>query len=252
MTPLVTIITPTYNKPVHFADCAEAVLAQSFQPWTWWVIFNRFTWDVAYDEELARRNLNLWADPRVQLMWVPVTEVERRGKYVPAYIINQFYPKVTTPYILFLADDDLIVADGLAALTPQMDGREAVYGGGTVLAEELDGTYTQIRHLHPGDLAQSRPIPSACDNGLGTGLSPDCLIDGGQVLHTKALWDQATADGWRLDESLEGANFWHIDGVLLARLGQFARFHYMQVNLLTKRCCYLSHFSRVSSHMVLD
>src|SRR5262245_7409964 len=217
MAPLVTIVTPTYNKPHWFAECAAAVLAQTFTDWVWWVVFNFHTNDT-FGPKSYNINLN---DHRVLPIYYPVSPSRRDKHHIPARIVNWLYPKVTTPYIYFLADDDLIDPDGLQELVKAAEpvfemgmgtgGRDscklyttkkrydAVYGRCDVQSERPDGSFEHVGWLHPGADALSADElhvgwrPEHYNVGLG-GPNPDCLIDGGQVLHTQALWDNAPAD----------------------------------------------------------
>jgi len=153
-----------------------------------------------------------------------------------------------------LADDDLIDRDGLGVLVkeakpqkrlvpergdfgfgpsielskPQYD---AVYGRCEVQDEQPDGTFKTGCWCYDGQ-----------DVGLNTSIDPDCRLDGGQVLHTKALWDRCTADGWQLSDKKEDAG--HNDGQLLSRLAQFATFHYVPQRICTHRRTHLSSFHK--------
>ena len=199
------------------------MLAQTHQNWVWWVVFNCESWPKGYAPA------DCWKDPRIVPIWFPVTEAERRDRHVPACIVNWLYPKVTTPYIYFLADDDLIDPEGLDKLVavaecvyagvPKWD---AVYGRCEVQDEQPDGSFKTACWCY-----------DAGDVGLGTGVDPHCRLDGGQVLHTKELWERATADGWQLTDSKDDAA--GNDGTLLNRLAQFARFHYVPQKIVTHR-----------------
>lgn len=231
--PLVTIVTPTYNRPAMFAECAASVLAQTFTDWTWWVVFNAVQWPKGYAMDERQ-----WNDSRIVPLWYPASEAERQSCHVPAKIVNWLYPKVTTPYIYFLADDDLIDPDGMARLVRAMNGGyeedgyspdwkpedryQAVYGRCEVQDQRPDGSYAHACWCYDDG-----------DVGLGTSIDPHCRLDGGQVLHTKALWDRATADGWQLTDSKADAPA--NDGTLLRRLAEFARFHYVPQRIVTHR-----------------
>ena len=224
-TPLVTIITPTYNRPAMFAECAAAVLAQTFTDWVWWVVFNTEQWTHGYYVSMD----NLWKDQRIVPIWYPVLEKERTRFHVPARIVNWLYGKVTTDYIYWLSDDDLIDPDGLKDLVRFANemaswpgGCDAVYGRCEVVDQQPDGTYTHGSWCYDSG-----------DVGLGTAIDPHCRLDGGQVLHTADLWRRATADGWSLTDSKADAA--SNDGTLLARLAEFARFHYVPTKIVTHR-----------------
>ena len=226
--PTTTIITPTYNRPALFAECAQAVLAQSYQDWVWWVVFNP-SWEKMLSESLGEYNWNgFMKDDRVLPLICPINRADRMESHIPARIVNWLYPKVQTQYIYFLADDDLIDPGGLEVLVRSARAGydwthyDAVYGRCEVVDQQVDGSYRHGSWCYDwGDV------------GLGTGIEPKCRLDGGQVLHTKALWDRATADGWALTDAKEDAAA--NDGTLLNRLAQFARFHYVSTNIVTHR-----------------
>ena len=233
--PQVTIITPTYNRPQMFSECAEAVLAQSFKDWTWWVVFNTTCWPVSYDKRMSA----VWDDPRFVPIWCPATEVARAKRHIPSTIVNWLYPKVTTPYIYWLSDDDLIAPEGLEKLVGVAECTyagvpkwNAVYGCCQVVDQQPDGYYKHGSWCYPGD-PTSFMAGEGWDVGLGTSVDPHCRLDGGQVLHTKALWDQATANGWQQTDALDTAAAQ--DGLLLRRLAQFARFHFVPTKIVTHR-----------------
>lgn len=264
MTPTTTIITFTYNHPELFAEAAQSVLAQTYQDWTWWVVLNAWEWPRLSPEYAQTLILN--RDPRILPIWYPVRDGERDACHIPARLVNWLYPKVQTPYILYLADDDLLDPEGLDALIDAsiiaqdpFDGYPAVYGRCEVLDQQPDLSFKPACWCYEGG-----------DVGLDTGIQPSCLLDGGQVLHTKALWDWATrcefcqgkgylmaspelvlgecvkcggsGKGWTLDDSKAGAA--SNDGLLLNRLAQFARFHYVPQRIVTHRRTFQSHFHR--------
>jgi glycosyltransferase involved in cell wall biosynthesis len=174
----VTIITPTYNKPTYFAECTASVLAQTYQDWVWWVVFNRLEWDDDYN-----MRDRFWNDRRIIPIWYP-NVYERAKVHITPRIVNWLYPKVQTPYIYFLADDDLIDRDGLGLLVPEMNqkwdssggrwSRDAVYGRCEVQDEQPDGTFKTGCWCYEGQ-----------DVGLNTSIDPDCRLDSSQILHTK-------------------------------------------------------------------
>ena len=226
--PLVTIITFTYNRPTLFAECAQAVLAQTYQDWVWWVVFN---WEPGEKPQMYQ--WEPFNDARVIPIMFPLAKGDRAKIYIPSDMVNWTYPKVQTPYIYYLADDDLIDPNGLSVLVPAMGSptdsarrfvgtRSAVYGRCEVIDQQPDGTYAHACWCY-----------DAGDVGRGTGIDPDCRLDSGQVLHTKELWDRATADGWTLTTA--NAEAAHADGILLNRLAEFECFHYVPQRIVTHR-----------------
>lgn len=232
MSAQVTIITPSYNKPALFAQCAESVLSQTYQDWVWWVVFNCET----YPWEYSQKSSPHWTDSRFLPIWYHTHWQDRDAVHIPTRIVNWLYPKVQTPYIYFLADDDLIDQDALEMIFLFMHDAKrakldfdfsAVYGRCEVQNEQPDGSFTTSCWCYEGQ-----------DVGLNTSIDPDCRLDGGQVLHTKALWDTATADGWQLSDKKSDAG--HNDGQLLSRLAQFTTFYYVPQRIVTHRRTHLS------------
>jgi hypothetical protein len=105
--------------------------------------------------------------------------------------------------------------------------RHAVYGRCEVQDEQPDGSFKTACWCY-----------EAGDVGLSTGIEPKCLLDGGQVLHTRDLWMRAVADGWQLTDAKKDAAA--NDGTLLNRLAEFARFHYVPQRIVTHRRTKLS------------
>jgi len=139
---------------------------------------------------------------------------------------------VQTPYIYFLADDDLIDKDGLNELISPIEWNhhwDAVYGRRDVYNEQPDGTFKFVAWCGEG-----------YDIGLGCQTQPDCFIDSSQILHTKELWNKATADGWQLTDSNDPETCGHADGILLNRLAEFATFHYIPQRIVSHRRTKLS------------
>lgn len=291
MTAQVTIITPTYNKPSYFAQCAESVLAQTYQDWVWWVVFN-FEYEDA--SGAASYDYKPFRDPRILPFWYPVGPRMRSVMHVTAHIVNWLYPKVQTPYIYFLADDDLIDEHGLEKLVnaiAPIDGPpehvdyfewskmrypcpaccgsgltktgyscSACTGSGVdnqfsmrylgnerpVARVGLDAVYGRVecQNEQPdGSFITSGWIFEGKDVGLGTDVPRlDCILDSSSILHTKALWDKMTADGWQLTDRIESAP--HADGILLDRVAQFATVHYVPQRISTHRRTRLSEWHK--------
>ncbi len=205
MNPLVTIITPTYNKPTYFVDCVRSVLEQTYQDWIWWIVYNGDT--------LARSTYTFPTDPRVEVFNWGVED--RFRAYVPAQIVNKYYSMVETPYIYFLADDDLVDKDGMQKLLEAIGDKDAIYGRCEVQNEQPNGIFETACWCFDGQ-----------NVGLGTNVPKlNCVLDSSQILHTKDLWNKATADGWQLTDDIREAG--HADGILLDRLAEFATVYFV-------------------------
>ncbi len=222
----VTILTPTYNKPRHILECAESVLNQNFKDWHWWIALDGPTQET-YDAVKSILNKKVW------VFNTPFSEgANRFAFHRPAYIVNNIYPCIPTPYIYFLADDDLLHPDGLGSLVTALDMNptwDIVYGNCEVHNELPDHTYRHMADCYAGR-----------DVGLGTGILPDCLLDGGQILQTKRSWD--ALGSWRLPTDIADAA--HNDGIYLNKLAELFTFRYVPTPLLIHRRTPLSTYHR--------
>ncbi len=175
MTPSVTVFTPTYNKPGPLWQCAGSMFAQVREDWVWWIVL-----DDPDDATLRAARKIQACDPRVHLICERLDERGRWNVSRPGLLVNQYYPKVETPRIMWLADDDLLLPMAIHALGGAMDRNPThsiVYGDCDRLIETDDGYFVDS------------PLPAREIFGGGNSHRwPGCRIDWGQVMHTKAAF----------------------------------------------------------------
>jgi glycosyltransferase involved in cell wall biosynthesis len=216
MKPLTTILTATYNKPGFFREAAQSVLGQTSGDWRWWVVFdgaNEETTAIAQD--LARR------DARIVLFTEKVED--RYDRYRPAALANKYIPLVSTPYFCFHSDDDLKEPCFIEALVGALEanpGHHVAYG--------VCRTY-----VHRGEeWVENRVLPEdpLWRFGPDSALSPDRRLNDGQIVQTKASWDQL---GWQFPTDFEAAT--HVDGVYLTKLARRFAFLFVNTDVLRVR-----------------
>jgi len=217
MTASVTFVTATYNKGIILADAGFSVLGQSRPDWEWWIVLNgpdRAT------EAVAARFADM--DKRIKVFDFPTTVQTRREKYLPAVIANEYYPKVTTPYFTWLSDDDILDPLFIQVLAGALEANPY-----------WDVVYGHLEFMRCWDersiVADYRWICAHSPIGMGTGISPDCRIDSGQILQTKRLWDMLGE--YRIPEEWEYAC--HVDGIYMAHLAQYATFYPVDAKVLS-------------------
>lgn len=225
----VTIVTATYNKPQFLFDAGLSVLNQSYENWSWWIVLNgsdHYTTAVA--KGFARK------DARVQVFNEPTDEGRRKKEYMPAVIINKYYPLVNTKYIFWLSDDDTLYQEGLKALVEALEKdpqKDIVYGD------------CQFVKLVNDQWKKGKWIRAKQEMGLGTGILPDKRIDGGQFLQTKRSWMIFTKEGLTITTDWRHAN--HIDGIYMNGLASLFTFYPIPVPVVLHRCTPLSTFVQV-------
>lgn len=220
MKPATTIITSTYNKYNYFVDAAQTVLAQTRSDWQWWVILNS---PVEKLEIVVQGYASI--DPRITVFYHPCTEEERRKFYQPAIIINKYYPRVDTPYLVWLSDDDLWEATFLEDLVGELEAdpsKDIVYGSCDLVYWPLVNAKEWIYRT---TLKADKKI------GAGTKLDPPLFVDGGQVVQTKRSYD--ALKGWQLPTDWKSGS--HLDGIYTSMLGNQFVFHPVNKKVCTKR-----------------
>ncbi len=132
--PLVSVITPLYNKADYIAATIESVRAQTVSDWEMIVVDNGSSDNGA----AVAKNI---ADARIQ-----VTESPKRG---PGAARNFGFRKAIGEWVMFLDADDLIEPDHLAALMNVSASRpdaDIVVGG---WREFADGQPDAVVHQRP-------------------------------------------------------------------------------------------------------
>ena len=238
--PLVTLLTPTRNKPHYLWEAYLSLRQQTMGQWEWWVVGNQPTPETL--EVLCRL-------AGLRGVLVAVDNDSPPDCHVPADLVNRWNPRVQTPYLMFLADDDLLDPLALETLVGALETHpdwDLVHGKCEVWTEVDPKDYpktltsewqTYIQHGNRLWISTSW-VGGWEDLGLGTSLLPDCIIDGGQFLQTKRAWDRATADGWTLPTDLARGS--HNDGLYMNRLAEFYTFHFLNQKVLTHRKTSLS------------
>ncbi|WP_448097575.1 glycosyltransferase [Luteibacter yeojuensis] len=122
--PTVSIVLPTYNRPVYLREAVASVLAQSYEDWELIIA------DDGSSEE-TRTYLRGIEDRRVTVLWLPHTGV-------PSISRNAAIRQARGRYIAFLDSDDLWVPTKLAR---QVDALLGSPGCGW--------SYTAVDLIHP-------------------------------------------------------------------------------------------------------
>ena len=220
--PQVTILTPTYNKPQFLAEAANSVLRQTFPNWNWWIVLD------GADAETQAVAIQLARCNRITLFDEKTTDEQRRAEYRPAAILNKYYPKIHTNYLCWLSDDDLFEPVYLELLVGALESQpeyEVAFGACEVVKQAGSEGWRHYRWLRA-----KTPI------GKGTGVMPDFVIDGGQILQTKSSYE--LLQGYQLP--IDWISACHVDGIYMNELARHFCFLPVREKVLTHRCTYLS------------
>ena len=228
MTPMASVFTPSYNKGAYAADAIRSILAQDYGDFEYWILENS-TDDGATRDQIAP----LLDDPRVIYQEFDIHPEWREKVYIPAWLLNQWYPRANGKYIFYLSDDDL--------LDP------ATIGTCVRFLEEDPGRHVcwfsmrRVAAPRPGPVAGDLDGGFPADKPMGHDTPRhhvDCRIDGGQVAHRRTCLD-GLQQPWFPEDSDGGAAS-HADGLFLQKLASRYTFWPIPEHLLTKRLTPLS------------
>jgi hypothetical protein len=226
--PLVTIFTPTYNKPLFFREAARSILDQTIPNWRWWIVL-----DGADEETTAIAQQLADEDPRI----VVFTErVENRyAEYRPAVLVNKYFPLISTKYLCWHSDDDLKEPCFLQVLVDELERNPDYH-----VAYGL--TYVYLQQGKRWSFRGAFPPDKSVRFGPGSTESPDGKVDSGQFIQTKASWDQL-----KYQVPTGYGNVVHLDGVYLEHLARHFEFRFVDVVVQRCRATHLSENRRGSS-----
>jgi hypothetical protein len=227
---LASVFLPSYNKGGYAVEAIRSVLAQDHTDLELWVLEN------STDSTTRAMVCEATAgDPRVSCEHIDLTPEQRAGCYVPAMLLNRYYPKACGRYIFYLSDDDLLdpacVGTCVRFLEEGDGARQACYFG------------LRVEALRGGVFVPEGEIPPGPPLGLGTeGPVVDCRIDGGQVVHAKTCLD--VIDWPWFPENPDGGTACHADGLFMQKLASHYVFWPVPEYLATHRRTPVSQWSK--------
>ena len=202
--PKLSVFLLSHNKNGYVQEAVQSVLDQDYVNYELHILEN------STDDTTALALLSyLYGRDSNQLItfWdVDVPEEVRATKYVPAWLINNYYPYASgDDVILYLSDDDLFAPGIFRAVA-----------GAFACNPTLDALYFTLLRVHaqaPGQPYSAPWMVIAAAEPRGAG-QVDCQIDGGQVAYRKKVLD--TIGQPYFDTGLEGAS--HCDGGHLEKI----------------------------------
>lgn len=206
VTPRVSVLLTSYNRPAMLAEAIQSVLDQTFTDFELIVLD-----DNSSDPGVPQLLASLWNEPRIVVVKSDVTAQDRPRRTRYATMINMGLAVARGEYVTYLCDDDLYYPTRLEVMLAVAEqGHDVVYGTQNLIH---DGRVT-------GQRVAARPLTSA-----------RCIVDHSSVLHTReaaikaggwddspehwaqgdaAFWDRLTAAGyefWPVGEVTDAHRF---------------------------------------------
>jgi len=125
--PLVSVVTPTYNRRDYLAACIESVRAQTFPPWEQIIVDDGSTQDI-------RGLVASYDDPRLRYVRQAHAGIDRLGQ-----TYNRAFAEARGRFVAILESDDLWPRDKLARQLPSLDDPRTVLSYGRARLIDADG-----------------------------------------------------------------------------------------------------------------
>lgn len=189
MSPRVSVLLTTYNRPGMLAEAVGSVMAQTYTDFELIILDDNST-DPAQHQLLA----SLWNVPKVRIYKDSVQPADRAARVRYAVLANIGLALAAGHYITYLCDDDLYLPERLALMTARLDQGDCqvVYGSQKLVhADGSDAGTTMTR-----------------------GILDDAwwIVDHSSAMHTKQA--AVEAGGWD-----EDPQYWkHADAAFWRRL----------------------------------
>ena len=128
MSPRVSVLLTSYNRPVMLAEAIESVLAQTMQD------FELIVLDDNSGPAVREVLLGYWDHPKVVLFKSSVQPGERAARVRYAVLANLGLRIAAGEYVTYLCDDDLFLPRRLEVMVARLDegGCQVVYGSQSV------------------------------------------------------------------------------------------------------------------------
>lgn len=172
MKPKVTVFTPSYDQAKYISQAIQSVLNQTYPNFEYIIAENS-------TDPITKRVVKGFKDKRIRCFDENFTPEERLKVYVPAFLSNKYYPKVSGEYIIFLAHDDLFFPNCLEVMVNFLD-----------LNPNVDVCFHDQAILYSiGKRRGYEPLVRGCDKVLRWGKkpSPKDILDGGQMMFRKKI-----------------------------------------------------------------
>lgn len=213
---MVSVITPSFNKVKYVGDAIASVLMQKFTDFEYVIVENSTD---AETREFVKKQAE--TDNRIKYFERDYTEEFRKEQYVTAVINNEFYPKLEGKYMIFLSDDDILMPSCLGVMVDfleQNPDKQIAYHTQAIMKERPDGEFERISTNYCADI---RGFDSIYNSQV------DCMIDGGQIMHTTACLKEIEQPYFPTD--MDSAA--HCDGVFMEKLAK--KFTFYPVHVIT-------------------
>lgn len=211
----VSAFLPSFNKPEYVTDAIGSVLSQTHENLELWILENSndgITRDVIKESPL-------FADKRVRYVEVDFTDEQRESAYVTSVLCNEYFNKADGDYIFYISDDDILDARCFEIMVEKIRLNHVVFHTQKVIRD--NGTEWGLVSVRPAD----REI------GYGTGIMPDCYIDGGQILFRKECLEHIEKPYFETDMF----HAHHMDGLFMNKLAKKYKFYPVNHELSTHR-----------------
>ena len=195
MSAIFTVITLSYNKKDFIGDAISSVLNQTFTDFEYIIVDNS-----SYFKEETMGNILQYRDSRITLFEESATNRMRKEVAYSALLLNKYYEIASGKYLIFLADDDILMPECL-----ETHYNFHIENPDKKASHHLQNLFTLEKGIY-GTLGTNTVF--------NNNSQPDCVIDGGSVVHEKVCLNVIKKPWYPLEISTQ----LHCDGIFLNKL----------------------------------
>ncbi|MDE3838794.1 maturation of the outermost layer of the spore [Bacillus methanolicus] len=171
MTPIISIILTSYNKPDTIDIAIESVLAQFFDNWELFIMDDNSNQRTV---EIIQRYLN---HPKIFYFNSNIQDSERYKTTRYATLINNAIPKTKGKYITYLTDDNIFLPDRLETMARVLSKNPNIE---IVYSQQLVRTIDEYGRVKRETVRKT----------YGVLKNPIGLVDHCSIMHTRSIADK--------------------------------------------------------------
>lgn len=211
----VSAFLPSFNKPEYVTDAIGSVLSQTHENLELWILENS---NDGVTREVIKAS-PYYTDKRVKYIEIDFTDEQREHAYVTSVLCNEYFDKAEGDYIFYISDDDVLDIRCFELMIEKNRFCHVVFHTQKVIRNNGNGW----------DLISVRAADR--EIGHGTGIVPDCYIDGGQILFKKECLRDVEKPYFETDMF----HAHHMDGLFMNKLAEKYTFFPVNHELSTHR-----------------
>jgi len=205
----VSLITPSYNKPEYVIDTVKSIVNQTYKNWEYTIIEN--STDEVTRDKIKQYISNLPQEIKNKIIYIEknFSIEERRTKYIPSIIVNDFYKNTkNTDLLFYISDDDYLHVNCFDYLVKEFNNNNnIVFYFKLGLLQQRGSSFINVGEL---------PAMNTFGKEFNKTRTPVDYVDGGQIIFKKELLNKISYPFFE-ENLIQGVSN-HCDGLFLEKI----------------------------------